>query len=305
MIIGDSLAEMRLLPEKSVNAVITSPPFALTREKSYGNEPEDTYVDWFMDFAREFKRLLVDDGSLVLDLGGAWLPGRPVRSLYQYKLLLRLHEELGFKLAEDFYWFNTAKIPGPREWVTARRIRAKDAVNLVWWLSLDDFPKADNRRVLTPYSPSMERLIARKSYNRGVRTSGHAPGEAWAKDHGGAIPPNVIAGEPEIDNFLAIANTASGDAYLKYCREHAIPAHPARFPAALPEFFVRFITLPGDLVLDPFAGSNMTGAVAEANARRWLSVELDPEFVRGSVGRLVDGVGFERTGLPAEVPEPL
>lgn len=285
---GDSRHVLEKLKDNSVNAIITSPPFALTRVKSYGNEPEHRYVDWFMQFAEQFKRVLTEDGSLVLDLGGAWLPGSPTRSLYQYRLLIRLCDELGFHLAEDFYWFNPAKIPGPREWVTRRRIRVKDSVNLVWWLGKTEYPKANNKNVLVEYSASMKRLLAKKSYNQGIRPSGHDVGAAWAIDHGGAIPSNVIRAELEhdlLDNFLEVANTNASDDYQKYCREHSIPTHPARFPRAIPEFFTKFLTDEGDLIVDPFAGSNMTGVVAEELSRKWISAELDRDFVRGSIGR--------------------
>lgn len=285
---GDSLEHMHQIPSESINAIITSPPFALTREKSYGNEPEHLYIEWFMSFAREFKRILADDGSLVIDLGGAWLPGQPTRSLYQYRLLIRLVDELGFHLAEDFYWNNPAKLPGPREWVTKRRIRVKDSVNLVWWLSKNPYPKADNRRVLSPYSKSMQRLIQKQTYNMGLRPSGHEVGPNWATNHGGAIPSNVI--QPEFDeelieNFINVANTSSNDPYLKYCRDFEIGRHPARFPRQLPEFFIRFLTDEGDRVLDPFAGSNLTGAIAQDLGRRWTAIELDSDFVAGSIGR--------------------
>jgi len=285
---ADSLVHMKGIPDASVNAIITSPPFALTRVKSYGNEPEDRYIEWFMDFAREFHRILADDGSLVLDLGGAWLPGSPTRSLYQFRLLIRLCDDLGFHLAEEFYWYNTAKIPGPREWVTKRRIRVKDSVNCVWWLSKSKYPKADNRRVLKPYSSAMKRLIDRRSYNQGERPSGHEVGSAWAADHGGAIPSNVIEGAREsslLDNLIDTPNTSAHDGYLRHVREMNLKHHPARFPRLLPEFFAKFLTEPGDLIFDPFAGSNMTGSVAEDLNRRWLSCELDPEFIAGSAGR--------------------
>lgn len=284
---GDSLEFMKTLKDESVNAIITSPPFALTRVKSYGNEPEEKYIDWFVEFAEEFRRILKSDGSLVIDLGGAWMPGQPTRSLYQFKLLIRLCDELGFHLAEEFFWYNTAKIPGPREWVTKDRVRVKDAVNCIWWLSKTTSPKADNRRVLTPYSRAMKRMIERRSYNQGERPSGHSVGEMWAKDHGGAIPSNVLKASPEylLDNMIDTANTASRDGYLNYCRENNIQKHPARFPRLLPEFFVKFLTEPGDLILEPFAGSNMTGSVAEDLGRRWLSCELDRDFIAGSVGR--------------------
>lgn len=289
---GDSLEMLDQLDDESINLVLTSPPFALTRQKAYGNEPEDEYVAWFRKFADRVLSKLTEDGSFVIDLGGAWLPGSATRSLYQYRLLIDLVDEAGFHLAEDFYWFNRAKLPGPRQWVNKERTRVKDAVNAIWWLSKTEKPKASNLRVLRPYSRQMQRLLARGTYNAGDRPSQHDIGTTWAKDQGGAIAPNVIeTDEPdcmlgaEPDNMLDYPNTASADPYLRYCRDTGLAAHPARFPRAVPEFFVKFLTEPGDLVVDIFAGSNMTGFAAELHGRRWLSCELNLEYVVGSLGR--------------------
>lgn len=294
--LGDSLELLERLEDDSVNLVCTSPPFALTRQKEYGNEPEDQYVAWFRKFADLVMAKLADDGSFVVDLGGSWLPGSPTRSLYQYRLLIEMVDHAGFRLAEDFYWFNRAKLPGPRQWVNIDRARVKDAVNLIWWFSKTDSPKADNRRVLRPYSRSMQRMIQRGTYNAGGRPSEHHMGETWAKDQGGAIPPNVLeieeldwmlGGEP--DNMLDYPNTASSDPYLQYCRANGLAAHPARFPRQVPEFFVKFLTEPGDLVVDIFGGSNMTGSVAERHGRRWQTFELDKDYLAGSIGRFAAG----------------
>lgn len=289
---GDSLELLDQLPDESVNLVLTSPPFALTRKKAYGNEPEDEYVAWFRKFAERVKDKLTDDGSFVIDLGGAWLPGSATRSLYQYRLLIELVDVVGFHLAEDFYWFNRAKLPGPRQWVNIERTRVKDAVNVIWWLSKTETPKASNLRVLRPYSARMKRMIERGTYNDGGRPSQHKIGETWAKDQGGAIAPNVIeVGEPDWmlggqpDNMLDYSNTASNDPYLWYCKENGLTPHPARFPREVPAFFIRFLTEPSDLVVDIFGGSNMTGAVAEQHGRRWISCDLDQQYVAGSLGR--------------------
>ena len=123
------------LPPESVDLVITSPPFALQREKEYGNEKQDDYVDWLLQFAQPVKRVLKQTGSFVLDLGGAYVSGRPVRSLYNYKVLLQLCSGHGFNLAEEFFWHNPAKLPSPIEWVKKRKIRVKDSVNTIWCLS--------------------------------------------------------------------------------------------------------------------------------------------------------------------------
>lgn len=271
---GDSLELMRYLPDKSINLILTSPPFALTRKKEYGNKSAEEYVNWFLQFAHQFKRILRDDGSLVIDLGGAYLPGYPVRSIYQYDLLVRLCKELGFFLAQEFYHYNPSRLPTPAEWVTVRRIRVKDAVNVVWWLSVTEYPKADNRRVLKPYSESMKQLL-KKGYRPKMRPSGHDISDKFQKDNKGAIPPNL----------LELANTKSNSAYLRRCKEAGIKPHPARFPIEFPRFFINFLTDEEDIVLDPFAGSNTTGQAAELSKRRWIAFELNEAYLRGSLYR--------------------
>ena len=266
---ADALTILGRLASDSVALVLTSPPFALKRQKAYGNVAPSEYIDWFLPFAEEIFRILRPDGSFVFDLGGAWQPGTGTRSLYQYELLLRLCKV--FYLAQDFYWYNPCKLPTPAEWVTIRRTRVKDAVNMLWWLSKTESPEADNRRVLKPYSRSMKRLL-RDGYDVAMRPSQHEISKHFRRHNGGAIPPNL----------LEVPNTRSSDEYFKRCRAAGLPIHPARFPTPVPEFFVRFLTVPGQLVVDPFAGSNVTGHVAEKLGRRWLATEINADYVAGS-----------------------
>jgi DNA modification methylase len=273
---ADAHDVLRGLADESVALVFTSPPFALRRQKAYGNVTADEYVDWFWPFAREIHRVLRPDGSFVFDLGGAWKPRSGTRSLFPYQLILRLGEV--FHLAQEFYWYNPSRLPTPAEYVTIQRTRVKDAVNTLWWLSKTERPQADNRRVLVPYSKSMRRLL-RDGYKPAMRPSQHEIGPHFQRDNGGAIPPNI----------LTVPNTRSSDAYLRRCREAGLPVHPARFPEELPEFFIRFLTEPRQLVVDPFAGSNTTGRVAESLERRWVSVEISAEYVAGSRLRFESG----------------
>jgi site-specific DNA-methyltransferase (cytosine-N4-specific) len=266
---ADALDILRQMRGDSVALVFTSPPFALRRQKAYGNVPPDEYVEWFWPFAREIHRVLRPDGSFVFDLGGAWNSGSGTRSLFPYELILRLGRI--FHLAQEFYWYNPSRLPTPAEWVTIRRTRVKDAVNTLWWLSKTTEPQADNRRVLRPYSRSMRRLL-RDGYKVARRPSQHEISPHFRRDNGGAIPPNL----------LEVPNTRSRDDYFLRCRDAGLPIHPARFPVALPEFFIRFLTQPGQQVLDPFAGSNVTGQVAEDLERPWVSVEINADYVLGS-----------------------
>jgi site-specific DNA-methyltransferase (cytosine-N4-specific) len=186
-------------------------------------------------------------------------------------VLLMLCDELGFHLAQECFWYNPAKLPSPAEWVNVRRVRIKDSVEYVWWLSKTANPKADNREVLGEYSADMRRLL-RRGYRVKKRPSGHNITHKFGQDHGGAIP----------SNLLERGNNESNSEYIRLCEEHGQKPHPARYPAALPEFYVRLLTRPGDIVVDPFAGSNTTGAVAERLQRRWLSFEIERKYVENS-----------------------
>lgn len=279
MALGNSLDILKDRAEASVDLIMTSPPFGLVRKKQYGNVHADEYCDWFRGFAKEFHRVLRDTGSLVIDIGGAWNEGIPTRHLYHFKLLIMLCEEYGFHLAEEFYWWNPSKLPTPAEWVTVRRIRVKEAVNTVWWLSKTPWPKASNSRVLQPYSPSMLDLLE-KGYKAKKRPSGHDISEKFSTDNGAAIPPNL----------LAIPNTESNSYYIRYCQENDLPVHPARYPAELPEYFIRMLTDQGDTVIDPFAGSCITGEICERLKRKWQCIEMNEEYLKGALGRFKRGV---------------
>ena len=277
---GDSRSYLfnKAAPE-SVDLIMTSPPFGLVRKKKYGNEDAEQYCEWFRPFAEGFRRVLKGTGSLVIDIGGAWVPGQPTRSLYHFKLLVMLVEEYGFHLCQEHYWWNPSKLPTPAEWVNVRRVRVKDAVNTIWWLSKTPYPKANNRRILQPYSKSMQHLL-KNGYKAKLRPSGHDISEKFQKDNGGSVPPNL----------LAIANTESNGRYQDHCRAENIAIHPARFPAQIPEYFIRFLTDPGDLVVDPFAGSCVTGVVAENLGRQWVCCELSEEYLLGGRARFVPTV---------------
>ena len=256
--------------------LFTSPPFPLNRKKKYGNRKGDEYLEWLGSLAEPLGDLLADDGSFVVELGNAWEPGEPVMSTLALRALFKLLEAGGFKLCQQFVVHNPARLPSPAQWVNVERIRVKDAYTNVWWMSRTARPKADNRKVLTDYSPSMQKLLRRGKYNAGRRPSEHKIGDtSFLADNGGAIPPNV----------LTFSNTISTDDYRAFCNAQDLKVHPARMAPELAEFFIKFLTDEDDLVIDPFGGSNTTGAAAEGLGRRWLSIEPDADYIEGSKGR--------------------
>ena len=296
----DSLLWIPTIAEASVDLVVTSPPFALLRPKEYGNKVEDTYLDWLLGFMEAIWPKLKDSGSAVIDLGGAYQRGLPVRTLVQWRFLIRAVDELGFFLAQECYWNNPSKLPTPLEWVNKRKIRLKDPVNTVWWLSKTPWPKADITRVRVPYSERMKKLLAdpKAYYTPKDRPSQHAISDKFAIDNGGALPPHL----------LSIPNTESNSLYLRASKAAGVGGHPARFPAGLPAFFIKLLTDEGDLVVDFFSGSNTTGFVAQGLERRWLACDSDEGYVAASSLRFIDDLsdareiytGLHERGLRAE-----
>ena len=264
-----------------VNLILTSPPFPLNRKIKYGNLEGEEYLNWFSSLANKFKNLIADDGSIIIELGNSWNKGEPAMSILSLKALMQFLEGGNYKLCQQFVWYNTAKLPSPAQWVNVKRCRVKDSYTNIWWMAKNAYPRADNRKILVPYSSSMNKLLKNQRYNAGTRPSEHNIGDkSFLKDNKGAIPSNVIVS----------ANTESNSDYLKYCKANQIALHPARMPKSIVEYFINFLTEPGDFVLDPFGGSNTTGEVAESLNRNWIAVEANLEYIRGSVGRFQNSI---------------
>lgn len=266
------------IPDETVDLVVTSPPYALHFKKEYGNASQEDYLEWISPFCEQILRILKPNGSFALNIGGTWTPGSPTRSLYHYKLLIHLCERIGFHLCQEFFWYNPAKMPAPAEWVNVRRIRVKDSVEYIYWLGKTSFPKACNGNVLQEYSKDMMRLIER-GVAKTKRPSGHVINGSFAKNKGGSIPPNLIQ----------CGNNESNSSYLKMLKASGRKIHPARFPSDIPKFFIQFCTDLGDMIVDPFAGSNTTGMVAEQLGRKWISIEKEKEYWEDSKLRFSEG----------------
>ena len=272
------ISEYSKVNGRKANLLFTSPPFPLSRAKRYGNMTGDEYLEWFSSLAPLFSTILSDDGSIVIEIGSAWEKGIPVHSTLPIETLLKFKERGNYYLCQEFINYNPSALPAPIEWVNKQRVRVKDSFTRIWWLSKCPNPKANNRNVLTEYSHQMKKLIEKKSYNFGKRPSEHVIGEnSFSVDNGGAIPGNVIIA----------ANTVGTGAYFSYCKANNLEIHPARMSEDVPKFFIKFLTDENDLVIDPFAGSNITGAVAESLGRNWMSIEIKKEYAEGSRGRFI------------------
>ncbi len=287
--IEDALCSPQLKAvEGKVNLIITSPPFPLVRKKRYGNETGENYISWLEALAKPLSSLLSDDGSIVIEIGNAWEEGLPIMSTLPLEALLAFKRAANLNLCQHVICHNPARLPSPAAWVNVKRARLKDSFTHVWWMSKGSFPKADNRRVLNPYSKDMKKLLKEQSYNAGRRPSGHKISEkGFLVDHGGSIGPNVLdlTGENYPESLLKFTGTKWDANYRTYCKNNGLPSHPARMQSSLAAFFIQFLTDEQDIVLDPFGGSNTTGSVAEEMSRRWISIEADRKYADGSRGR--------------------
>jgi len=305
---GDSeellLSEMGDELRGRVQLILTSPPFPLNNKKSYGNLKGDLYKRWFAGLAKIFSDMLTHDGSIVIEMGNSWVPGRPVQSLLHLESLIDFvnYPDADLRLCQQFVCYNPSRLPSPAQWVTVKRIRVTDSYTHIWWMAKTDYPKADNRKVLRPYGKSMKQLLEQKSYKVGKRPSEHVISESgFLTNNGGSITPNLFELEAldkkrkvRLPNTFSMSNTNSNDFFLRTCRERAIKPHPARMPVGLAAFFIQFLTDPGDLVLDPFAGSNTTGFAAECLGRKWVSIEIKEDYAQQSMVRFDDPI-FRKT----------
>lgn len=267
------------LKDQKFDLIFTSPPFPLNRSKEYGNMTGEEYIKWFKAFAKPFSDMLSDTGSIVIEIGNVWEKGLPVHSTLPMEALLAFKREANLYLCEEFIYYNPARLPSPIEWVNKKRIRTKDSFSRIWWMSKTPYPKSDNRNVLEEYSKQMKKLIKSGKYNSGIRPSEYIIGdESFSKDNGGAIPSNV----------LIASNTVSNSSYIKYCKDNNYSIHPARMPKEIVEFFVKLLTVENDSVLDPFSGSNTTGYVCEYLNRKWVGIEKNEEYIRGSIGHFTN-----------------
>lgn len=276
-----------------IQLILTSPPFPLNNKKKYGNLNGTEYLNWFKSLAPLFTQLLTPTGSIVIEMGNAWEPERPVQSLLTLNSLMEFvnSPEAGLRLCQEFVCYNPARLPSPAQWVTINRIRAIDSFTHIWWMANSDYPKANNEKILRPYSKSMKNLLSKGSYNSGKRPSEHVISDnSFLKKHEGSISHNVLeleACEEDLElrlpySMLRIANTKSNDYFTKTCRERGITPHPARMPLELASFFIEFLTDEGDMVLDPFGGSNTTGFCAETLGRKWISIDASEEYATQS-----------------------
>lgn len=273
---------------EAVALCITSPPYPLRVGRSYGNPDLQNYSDFIVRSLEPIVKALQPGGSVVLNCSNdIFEPGSPSRSLYLERMILALHSELGLSLMDRIPWVNRSKPPGPTWWACVNRVQLSSAFEHILWFTNDPHHvKSDNRRVLEPHSDQHKALIAKGGAGR---TAQYGDGVYRLRNHSfgnptpGKIPRNVIERGHRCADTTAVRQIA---------KHLGLPCHGAMFPTSIPDFFIRFLTEPGELVIDPFSGSGKTGLSAERNARRWMLCDVILEFVRMSAELFSGSSGY-------------
>ena len=261
LVVGDALASLRALPTASVDLVVTSPPY--DRQGKYRDGlayGRDWYEGYFLEVTAEIRRLLAPRGSFVLNYRSKRHGSE--RGTLQYELVFWLREQ-GFLFAEDFVWGKPSPPPG-----RFNRF-LKDAVEYCFQFTVSPdwafYPEHCLRPARWDAADRMRRRALAHNYERVQEPSGHGRRRVQAGPDL-VRPSTLLSFEPEF------GPNPTG--------------HPSRFPIELPDFFIRLLTRPGDVVVDPFAGTGTTGVAAERLGRRWLVFEADAAYAVGIPGRL-------------------
>lgn len=254
IILGDCLEKLKEVSDNSVDVIFTSPPYADRRKNTYGGLPEDKYVEWFLPISQELMRVLKPTGSFFLNIKPHTNKGE--RSLYVFDLILSLKREIGFKFVDEFCWTKNA-FPGKLNG------RFKNGFEPIYHFTKSD-PKDITFNPLACGTPIKESSIAR-TYRKQCGAPKNGSGMTGMNTTNirhltTSRPSNVI-------NINNVSNQFTD-------KQH----HPATFPEALADFFIKSFSNEGDVILDPFAGSGTTGISAKELNRGYILIEKEEEY---------------------------
>lgn len=276
----------------SVDLILTSPPYPVVR-RAYGRFTVPEWLAWMSDLVGLWRGLLRDRGTLAVNLGDVFVGGTPALSPYVERFTLDAIDRHGLHLAGRMPWHSPTKLPH-LQWAVKHRVRPKNTLEHVILFSRDPNPDWDTRRLPAEAYAVRTRAQAARDADRAreSRPCGHVINpQAFAQTAGGPIPGNLI---------VSGGVTGSSD-FARRCALEGLPAHPARFPDALPRKVILLTTAPGGLVYDPMAGSNTTGKVAADLGRRFIASEPMLTYARASALRFDRRPDFE-LHLPQETP---
>ncbi len=262
ILLGDCLDVLRAIPPQSVDLIFTSPPYADQRETVYGGVHPDRYVEWFMPRAEQFYRVLKPTGSFVLNIKERVVNGE--RHTYVLELILEMRKR-GWLWTEEYMWHKKNSHPG--KWPNRFRDNWE---RLLHFTKKKKFNMYQNTVMVPVGEWSRERLKNLSETDK--RRDNSRVGSGFGKNVSNWIGREWVYP----NNVLHMATEC-------YNRGHA-----ATFPVALPEWFIRLFTLPGDVVLDPFNGAGTTCVAAKQLGRHYIGIDIMEEFVTLAEERLAN-----------------
>lgn len=278
---ADAVSAAAHLQPNSLNLVFTSPPYKLITGRKYGRYTESELISLIVSSARGWKDALTEDGSIILNFKDCWEAGMPVRSLYQERLLLALHDELSLFCADKFVWNNPSHGPDSA-WVTVRKVRTNCAHENLFWLSKTPNPKARPERVMVPAKQSTIDTYLRRA-RRGALQTGVGPSKH--NTHYEEQAARVVAGEQikvTARNIIEVSNADTHKKFREDLRALKLEDHDAMMPLKLAEWFIQLTTDAGDHVYDPFWGAGTTGLAASRLGRIFSGSERSLSHVISS-----------------------
>jgi DNA modification methylase len=274
VVTGDALDLLPTMKPGSVNLFFMSPPYA--DQRAYSRIHPDRYVEWFLPFAQAMLSATSETGSMVINIknrvaGGGPLQGQ--RHPYVYELVLALQHQ-GWRWLETYIWAKPNAIPG------RFGPRTKDAFEYVYHFAKGRKPHFNLDAVRVPYKTTDDEIARRALDTNGRKATdaGFGRNRANTYAHGGADPGNVIS----------VAQT--------YNQHYGAGSHTAAMPEGLAGFFVKALTPSDGLVVDPFAGSGTTVAVARRLGRRSFGIELHEEYAEEARQRIARGAADDIPG---------
>jgi site-specific DNA-methyltransferase (adenine-specific) len=250
--LGDSKEVLLKVPDNSIDLIITSPPYADQRKKTYGGIHPDDYVEWFLPISSQLLRVLKPSGTFILNIKEKVVNGE--RSTYVIELILSMRKQ-GWLWTEEFIWHKKNCYPG--KWPN----RFRDA-----WERLLQFNKNKKfnmyqEKVMVPMGDWAKTRLKNLSDTDKIRDESKV-GSGFGKN---------------ISNWLS-RKKAYPTNVLRLATECNNKNHSATFPESLPEWFIKLFTKRGDTVLDPFMGSGTTNVVAYNMDRNSIGIDINKDF---------------------------